>query len=106
MTALTAAYAYFIGGGVWKKLILFVSAIPLAIAGNIARVMSIAVVARFAGQEKAIHYYHDYSGYLIFAVAVILMLTLEKAMTGAWQKNTVTPDKRRAGHHPRSSAPL
>ena len=86
MTALTAAYAYFIGGSVWKKLILFASAIPLAIAGNIVRVMSIAVVARFAGQEMAIHYYHDYSGYLIFAVAVILLLTLEKAMTGAAAK--------------------
>lgn len=82
MTALTAAYAYFMGGSIWKKLILFASAIPLAIAGNIVRVMSIAVVARFAGQEKAMHYYHDYSGYVIFVVAVILLMTLEKVLTG------------------------
>jgi exosortase len=86
MTALTAAYAYFISGSLWKRLILFSSAIPLAIVGNIVRVMSIAVVARFAGQEKAMHYYHDYSGYVIFAVAVILLMSLEKVMTGVMPK--------------------
>lgn len=81
MTALTAAYAYFARGPLWKKLALFASAIPLAIAGNIVRVLSIAMVARFAGQEKAMLYYHDYSGYVIFAVAVTLMLAIERAMT-------------------------
>ena len=88
MIALTAAYGYFITGSLWKKIILFFSAIPLAIAGNIVRVMSIALVARFAGQEKAIHYYHDYSGYVIFSVAVILMMSLEKVMTGRRPEET------------------
>ncbi|MEI7879357.1 MAG: exosortase/archaeosortase family protein [bacterium] len=81
MTALTAAYAYFIQGPIAKKLLLFVSAIPLAIAGNIVRVMSIAICARFAGQEMAMHYYHDYSGYVVFAVAVMLLMALEKILT-------------------------
>jgi exosortase len=81
LTALTAAYSYFFKGRFWEKLVLFSSAIPLAIAGNIVRVISIAVVARFAGQEKAMQYYHDYSGYVIFAVAVILLMSLEKVMT-------------------------
>lgn len=82
MTALTAAYAYFIHAKFWKKMLLFLSAIPLAIVGNIVRVMSIAVVARLTGQEKAIHYYHDYSGYVIFVVAVLLLMALEKAVNG------------------------
>ncbi|MEI6149131.1 MAG: exosortase/archaeosortase family protein [bacterium] len=91
MTALTAAFAFFIRGGILKKLILFASAIPLAIAGNIVRVMSIACVARFAGQEKAMDYYHDYSGYVIFAVAVILMLALEKMLSGGDQTGCSSP---------------
>ncbi len=88
MIALTAAYSYFVSGRLWKKTTLFFSAIPLAIAGNIVRVMSIALVARFAGQEKAIHYYHDYSGYVIFAVAVVLLMSLEKVMTGRRPEET------------------
>jgi exosortase len=93
MTALTVAFAYFTRGRLWKKLILFASAIPLAIAGNVVRVMSIAFVAHFAGQEKAMSYYHDYSGYVLFAVAVTLLLTIEKMLSGAGQKGRSGPDQ-------------
>ncbi len=86
MTALTAAYSYFMPVTFWKKLLLFVAAIPLAIAGNIVRVLSIAVFARFAGQDKAMHYYHEYSGYVVFAVAVILLMVLERVITGKNKK--------------------
>lgn len=77
MTALTAAYGYFTPGRLWARLVLFASAVPLAVAGNIARVLSIALVARFAGQERAMGFYHEYSGYVVFAVAVVLLMALD-----------------------------
>jgi exosortase len=83
MAALTAAYAHFGGGAAWRKLVLFASSIPLAIAGNIARVMSIGIVARLAGQEKALDFYHHYSGYVTFAIAVLFLLALDKTLPGA-----------------------
>lgn len=81
LTALTAAFAYFSQRVLWKRAVLFLSALPLAIAGNIVRVASIGIVAHLAGQDRAVHYYHEYSGYSVFVVAVLLMLALEKALS-------------------------
>ncbi|MFC1497327.1 exosortase/archaeosortase family protein [Verrucomicrobiota bacterium] len=74
ITALTAAYAYFTQRKVWKQWLLFVMAVPLAIAGNIVRILSIALVAVLFGQEKAVAVYHDLSGLIVFLAAVLLMV--------------------------------
>ncbi|MEI6515579.1 MAG: exosortase C-terminal domain/associated protein EpsI [bacterium] len=74
MVALTTAYAYFTQNSAVKRGILSLSAIPLAMAGNIARIILIAIVGVWFGQEFALGFYHDYSGYVVFAVATSLML--------------------------------
>ena len=38
------------------------------------RIMSICVVAAWFGQQAATGYYHDYSGYVVFLVGVLLMV--------------------------------
>lgn len=74
MTALTAVYAYFTQRTFWKKWILFLSSIPLALAGNIARIISIALVSRVTGQDFGTGVYHDFSGYILFTASITLML--------------------------------
>ena len=74
MTALTAVYAYATQKTLLKKWILFVCSIPLAIIGNIARITTIALVAEAFGQKVATGLYHDYSGYILFPVAIGLMV--------------------------------
>ena len=74
MMALTAAYAHFTQKNGWRQWTLFLSAIPIAIAGNVFRITAIAVVARFFGHDAALTLYHDFSGFLVFAVATLLML--------------------------------
>jgi exosortase len=74
MTALTAVYAYVTQKTLLKKWILFVCSIPLAIVGNIARITTIALVAEAFGQKVATGLYHDYSGYILFPVAIGLMV--------------------------------
>lgn len=74
MTALTAAYAYLTVRGRLRQTLLFLLAVPLAVLGNTARILSIALVARFFGSEAATGFYHDYSGYVVFLVAVLLMV--------------------------------
>lgn len=80
MTALTLGYAYFAQRRLWKRATLFASAIPLAIAGNAVRVISIGGVACIFGQKSAIRYYHDYSGYIVFVAAVLLLLAIERLL--------------------------
>src|SRR5882724_9559206 len=76
LTTVTAAYAYVTQQVQWKRWILFLSAMPLAVFGNIARVTSIALVAQVYGQEIASKAYHEYSGFIVFPVALSTMVII------------------------------
>ena len=77
LTALTAAYAYLKQKTLRGKWLLFACSVPLAMLGNLARIFSIALVARFFGQKVATGFYHDYSGFVVFIVAVSAMIWLD-----------------------------
>jgi len=89
LTTVTAAYAYVTQHAQWKRWVLFLSAMPLAVLGNMARVVTIALVAQVYGQEVATKAYHDYSGYIVFGVAlsamVIFGLLLNFPYRRVWQ---------------------
>lgn len=85
MTALAAAYAHFTQKSRPKQLLLFLSAFPLAVAGNMVRIVMIGVVARLFGQERAIGFYHDYSGYVFFIAATSLMLGVGTLINHDWK---------------------
>jgi exosortase len=74
MTALTAVYAYLTQRTLARQWILFLASIPLAIIGNIARIVTVALVAEAFGEKMAMGIYHDYSGYVVFAVAIMCMV--------------------------------
>lgn len=80
MTALTAVYANLTQKTQWKKWALFAASIPLAVIGNIARIMTVALVAEAFGEQLATGLYHDYSGYIVFTVAIVLMVSIGSAM--------------------------
>jgi exosortase len=80
MTALTAVYAYFTQKSFVKKWALFLFSIPIAVAGNIGRIISIAVVSITAGQQYGAGLHHDWSGYVLFAVAISLMVGFGKLL--------------------------
>jgi len=86
MTALTAVYAYLTQRTLLKKWILFLSSIPLAIIGNIARITSVALVAEAFGEKPALGIYHDYSGYVVFSVAIGLMVALGQLLNVDYRK--------------------
>ena len=58
------------------RTILSFSAFPVAIIGNIARIVTVTIVALVWGEERAINFSHDTSGYVVFVVAVLLMIWL------------------------------
>ena len=84
MIALTTAYAYFSQKSPLKRGLLSVASIPIAMIGNIARISLIAVVGVVFGEKFAVGFYHDYSGYVVFAVATLLMLGLGSFLQRPW----------------------
>lgn len=80
MTALTAVYAYLTQRTLVRQWLLFLSAIPLAIIGNVARITTVALVAQAMGEKLALGLYHDYSGYIVFGVSIMLMIAIGALM--------------------------
>lgn len=74
LTTVTAAYGYVMQTTQWKRWLLFLSALPVAVLGNLARVISIALVAQVYGQDLATKVYHDWSGFILFPVALAAMV--------------------------------
>jgi len=72
--ALAAVFAYIVQGNWLRKALLFLSVIPIAVLGNIFRVSSLLWVADHWGAEAGFTYYHDYSGFVFFALSFALLI--------------------------------
>lgn len=73
-------YGYFAHHEGWKRAIIFLSAIPLAIVANIIRIFSILFVADKISVTFAQTIYHDKIGFFSFALALGLLLLLSRIL--------------------------
>jgi exosortase len=74
LMALGSLYAYVAGGPMWKRAALFLLAIPIAILANIARVGMLVFAVYHFGSDVARGPLHDASGFLVFFVALSLLM--------------------------------
>lgn len=74
LVMLSAAWAYLSDLKFWKKCVLFLSAIPLAVIGNGFRITSIVIMAEYGDARFAAKTWHDWSGMLFFFPICLLGL--------------------------------
>jgi exosortase len=80
---ISAAWAYVARMSMWKRILLFLSAFPLAIIGNALRVISIFVIAEHGDAEWASTTWHDWSGLLLFyPFSLMLLLVIHSILEG------------------------
>ncbi len=86
----SALYGYLAIDGFWKKWIIFLASIPLAVLGNFARIMMLTLGTLAFGAEFAIGSleepttFHMVSGFLVFGVALGGMLSLGWLLQRPW----------------------
>ncbi len=73
---LVAVFAYVVEGPWYSKLLIVLSAIPIAILGNVFRVSTLLWVADRWGVDAGFTYYHDYSGIFFFLFAFLCLILL------------------------------
>ncbi len=78
MAMLTAIYVHLTQKEIWKKVLIFLSSIVFAIAGNVGRIFTVILVAKWIDPKLAAGIYHDYSGYIFFPIALVAMLGFSK----------------------------
>ena len=74
LLALGTVYGYFSQRVMWKRWMLVLLSIPIAIVANAFRVTGTGVMANYWGVEAAEGFYHTFQGWLIFVIAFVLLL--------------------------------
>lgn len=73
LLALGTVYGYFSQNVLWKRWMLVILSIPIAIVANAARVSGTGILAHYFGEEAAEGFYHTMEGWLVFVVAFVLL---------------------------------
>jgi exosortase len=73
LMALAVAYGYLISPQRWVRYVLAVFMLPIAIVTNALRVMGAGMLAHRFGPAAAEGFLHEFSGWAIFLVALVLM---------------------------------
>ena len=98
LMALTAAYSWYTQPTWPRRFALFACSIPLAVLGNVVRILTICLCAATMSADFAMGFYHDYSGYVIFIVAISLMVACGEVINrfaDSWTGTHGTKDKKR-----------
>jgi exosortase len=80
LLALGALFAYLATGPVWSRILLFLLALPIAVIANLMRVSGLCVYAGMAGVDKAAGVFHDIGGYVLFALAFVLLTCCKRIL--------------------------
>jgi exosortase len=73
LVALATAYGYFLEPRRWVRYVLVILMVPTAIVSNAIRIMGAGVLAHRFGPVAAEGFLHEFSGWVIFLVALVLM---------------------------------
>ena len=86
MTMLAALYVHFTQKEAWKQLVIFSGSIVFALIGNIGRIFTVILFAKFIDPKVAGGIYHDYSGFIFFPIAVAAMVSFSQLVNADWKK--------------------
>ncbi|MCA9408114.1 MAG: exosortase [Candidatus Omnitrophica bacterium] len=78
LTALGSVFAYWMKDKAYKRILLFLSTIPIAIITNVCRVILLCCISEIWGPKYATGFIHDLSGFMVFALAFILLFVVGK----------------------------
>ena len=89
LSALGAAFAYLTQRTFWKRVVLFISSIPIAIGANIFRVFITAMCAYLISPKLAEGFLHKFSGVMVFIIALLFLFVLGGILRWSGRKRSI-----------------
>lgn len=86
MTMMTAVYVHLTQDKLWKKIVILAFSVVFAIIGNIGRIFTVVLVAKFISPQLAAGIYHEYSGFISFPIALLAMFLFSKLINVNWRE--------------------
>lgn len=102
--------AYMVKRPRWQKAVVFASSIPVAVICNIVRIFATAVIMLYLSAEAAEKFFHDFAGFVMMPIAVLLMFSelwlMEKLVVPdprSQPRQTIVAARSRIPTHPKGS---
>ena len=80
LLTLAIVYGYLADPRIWARVVLALASIPVAIVANGVRVAGTGVAAHSYGADAAMGFFHTFSGWLVFLVALILLFVVQRVI--------------------------
>lgn len=82
MSLFTAAifYGYFLEPSPKRRVVLALAALPIAVLANGVRILGTGLAVQYWDPDKALGFFHEFSGWLIFVFSLICLYVLHKVM--------------------------
>jgi exosortase len=78
---LAVFYGYFLEKSLGRRVALVLASIPIAIAANAVRILGTGLCVQYWDPDKALGFFHDFSGWVIFLVSLTCLYAVHRAMS-------------------------
>lgn len=89
LVTLSIIYGYLVTDSNRMRILLAVSAIPIAVAANSLRIVGTGLLVQYWDPAKAEGFFHGFSGWLIFVVSLGMLFLLHKVLEKIWPTHAI-----------------
>jgi len=77
---LAVFYGYFLEKTTKRRVILALASIPIAVTANVARIVGTGLCVQYWDPDKALGFFHEFSGWVMFIVSLACLYVVHRAM--------------------------
>lgn len=86
LATLAVIYGYLMERNAALRILLALASIPIAVAANSLRIVGTGLLVQYWDPDKAQGFFHQFSGWLIFMVSLVLMYFLHRVVRIFWRE--------------------
>lgn len=80
LAAMAVIYGYFLERSSIRRAVLAIATIPIAVVANAFRIFATAAAAHFWNPQRAVGFFHEFSGWVIFLFSLGLLLAIQSLL--------------------------
>ena len=73
-------FGYFLERGTMRRTLLALASVPIAVAANVARIVGTGLCVQYWDPDKAMGFFHEFSGWLMFLVSLSCLFLIHSLM--------------------------
>ena len=77
---LAVFYGYFLERTTWRRGVLALASIPIAVAANVARIVGTGLCVQYWDPAKALGFFHEFSGWVMFVISLACLYLVHRIM--------------------------